>query len=291
METLGAVLTNRFQVLARYGREVALPVLRQERARADASVRALLRQARAALLRDESLVNDEARARLQRALERSRELRVVWQFRERVQAVWARSAASQKERLEALQEWCSQAEATGIEALAAFASRLRGYALRPLRITSYNVCYTKLLRPLSRRPSRWVAMPRRVVSTSGSSGMVCVSGARELQEVGGAGSGQMVGESVVGAGEAQLPVVLLHDEADRLREIRQLNLGTGALGQLLRPGDGEAVGGGALQQVAVDVVDLGRCEVIHALCFRRRPGNVITSYSIHYTKLYDRSVF
>ncbi len=132
VETLGAVLTNRFQVLARYGREVALPVLRQERARADASVRALLRQARAALLRDESLVNDEARARLQRALERSRELRVVWQFRERLQAVWARSAASQKERLEALQEWCSQAEATGIEALAAFASRLRGYALRPL---------------------------------------------------------------------------------------------------------------------------------------------------------------
>ena len=129
VDTLGAVLSNRFQVLARYGREVALPVLRQEMAQADASVCGRLRQARAALVRDDSLVNEEARRRLQAALERSGELKVVYQFRERLQAVWNRSAASQKERLEALQEWCAQAEATGIQALQRFAARLRGYSL------------------------------------------------------------------------------------------------------------------------------------------------------------------
>jgi len=129
VDTLGAVLSNRFQVLARYGREVALPVLRQEMAQADASVRGRLRQARAALVRDDSLVNEEARRRLQAALERSGELKVVYQFRERLQAVWNRSAASQKERLEALQEWCAQAETTGIQALQRFAARLRGYSL------------------------------------------------------------------------------------------------------------------------------------------------------------------
>lgn len=129
VDTLGAVLSNRFQVLARYGREVALPVLRQEMAQADASVRGRLRQARAALVRDDSLVNEEARRRLQAALERSGELKVVYQFRERLQAVWNRSAASQKERLEALQEWCAQAEMTGIQALQRFAARLRGYSL------------------------------------------------------------------------------------------------------------------------------------------------------------------
>lgn len=129
VDTLGAVLSNRFQVLARYGREVALPVLRQEMAQADASVRGRLRQARAALVRDDSLVSEEARRRLQAVLERSGELKVVYQFRERLQAVWNRSAASQKERLEALQEWCAQAEATGIQALQRFAARLRGYSL------------------------------------------------------------------------------------------------------------------------------------------------------------------
>jgi len=129
VDTLGAVLSNRFQVLARYGREVALPVLREEMAQADASVRGKLRQARAALVRDDSLVSEEARRRLQAVLERSGELKVVYQFRERLQAVWNRSAASQKERLEALQEWCAQAEATGIQALQRFAARLRGYSL------------------------------------------------------------------------------------------------------------------------------------------------------------------
>jgi stearoyl-CoA desaturase (delta-9 desaturase) len=129
VDTLGAVLSNRFQVLARYGREVALPVLREEMAQADASVRGRLRQARAALVRDDSLVSEEARRRLQAVLERSGELKVVYQFRERLQAVWNRSAASQKERLEALQEWCAQAEATGIQALQRFAARLRGYSL------------------------------------------------------------------------------------------------------------------------------------------------------------------
>ena len=52
---------------------------------------------------------------------------MVYQFRENLQAIWGRSTASQKELLDALQEWCQQAEATGIDVLRHFSARLKTY--------------------------------------------------------------------------------------------------------------------------------------------------------------------
>jgi stearoyl-CoA desaturase (delta-9 desaturase) len=60
-------------------------------------------------------------------LENFHSLRVVYQFRIALQDIWSRRTANQKELIEALQEWCRQAEATGIEALNRFASHLKTY--------------------------------------------------------------------------------------------------------------------------------------------------------------------
>ena len=65
--------------------------------------------------------------RLARVLDNFQSLRIVYQFRLKLQAIWSRSTASQKELLDALQEWCQQAEATGIETLLQFATRLKMY--------------------------------------------------------------------------------------------------------------------------------------------------------------------
>jgi stearoyl-CoA desaturase (delta-9 desaturase) len=54
----------------------------------------------------------------------------VYQFREGLQAIWSRSATSHENLLQALQEWCQQAEATRVEALQQFARRLKGYSLQ-----------------------------------------------------------------------------------------------------------------------------------------------------------------
>ncbi|MEJ2645748.1 MAG: transposase [Gammaproteobacteria bacterium] len=51
-------------------------------------------------------------------------------YRQALQDIWARSAASHEHLRHALQEWCVQAEATGIQALERFARRLRGYSLQ-----------------------------------------------------------------------------------------------------------------------------------------------------------------
>jgi len=58
-------------------------------------------------------------------------LQVVYEFRQRLQALWLEKTASQESLLAALQEWCNQAEATGIKALEEFSQSLRGYTLQP----------------------------------------------------------------------------------------------------------------------------------------------------------------
>jgi len=130
LDTLRAVLFHRLHVMARYARLVTMPVLRQELERADESCRSVLKRARAALVREPSLVGDKDRARLQSALSASEALSVVYDFRQRLQAVWNRTASEKEQMLAALQEWCSQAEASGIKALQDFARSLRGYSLK-----------------------------------------------------------------------------------------------------------------------------------------------------------------
>ncbi|MGA7801648.1 MAG: fatty acid desaturase [Gammaproteobacteria bacterium] len=130
IETVRAVILSRFHVMAHFAREVMLPVLREELRRADASCRRMLKQGRRPLVREASMMDDNARDRLDLALAVSQRLRTVYQYRQALQDIWARSAASHENLCHALQEWCAQAEATGIQALEAFAHRLRGYSLQ-----------------------------------------------------------------------------------------------------------------------------------------------------------------
>jgi stearoyl-CoA desaturase (delta-9 desaturase) len=130
MDTLRAVVTGRMYVLAAYAREVILPVLREEARRTDASARRLLRRARGVLVRETTLLDASGQRQLDGVLGASEILATVYQFRLRLQAVWSRTAASHEHLLEALQRWCQEAEATGIEALQEFAASLRGYTLK-----------------------------------------------------------------------------------------------------------------------------------------------------------------
>ena len=52
-------------------------------------------------------------------------------MKEKLAEIWKRSATTQETLVHALQEWCHEAEATGIEALKGFAKKLRTYRLAP----------------------------------------------------------------------------------------------------------------------------------------------------------------
>ncbi|SRR5579883_110898 len=127
IETLKAIITNRFYVMARYSKDVIMPVLRAERQRASDAGGAMLSRIRKLLVRDTSLVDSSKKQQLETVLQTHQLLNVVYQYRLKLQNIWARSTASQKELVEALQEWCRQAEATGIEALREFVKHLKTY--------------------------------------------------------------------------------------------------------------------------------------------------------------------
>jgi stearoyl-CoA desaturase (delta-9 desaturase) len=126
-ETLKAVITYRFQVMSRYSRDVVLPALREEKKRAGKASRALLRRAKTVLVRETTMMKASQKLRLAAVLDNFQSLRIIYHFRIALQDIWGRSTASQKELIEALQEWCQQAEATGIEALRRFSCLLKTY--------------------------------------------------------------------------------------------------------------------------------------------------------------------
>ncbi len=126
-ETLKAVVGNRLHVMADYGRMVVKRVHREEVRKAGADVRPQLKPVRRLLLRADERLNDSERGTLHDALRHSQALEVVYGFRQRLQEIYEQRAASRENLLKLLQDWCQQAETTGIQALHDFAQMLRGY--------------------------------------------------------------------------------------------------------------------------------------------------------------------
>lgn len=129
LDTLRALMQNRFQVMARYRREVISPVLREELARAEQHTRSFLRRAGNLLHRDDTLITPIARERLSRLTADNDTLQQIYQLRLQLQDIWSRTSHNSHEMLDALRDWCQQAEASGVQALAEFAGKLRAYTL------------------------------------------------------------------------------------------------------------------------------------------------------------------
>ena len=133
MDSVRALLNNRFQVMAQYRRMVIKPLVKAERERLDSSMQRLLKRAKKLLWRETGLLKPWHQERLNTMLAQSSTLALVYQKRLELQDIWNRTSHSGQERLQALREWCQQAEATGIQALQEFAHSLRTYTLQPAR--------------------------------------------------------------------------------------------------------------------------------------------------------------
>ena len=128
MDTVKAVVVHRMYILANYAREVIQPVADAELCHSERHCRRLARQARKLLVRDEASMDAGSRERLENLLNRSQVLATVHRSRQQLQQVWDRTASSQEALLGALQQWCRDAENSGIQALQDFARSLRSYA-------------------------------------------------------------------------------------------------------------------------------------------------------------------
>jgi len=127
MDTVKAVITNRFNVMAHYAKEVVHPVFHELREKSAHGKEQLTNRIKKLLTRHESLVCPNSQQQLQTVLNNNGPLQVVYDFHQRLQAIWSKTTATQKELLDALQEWCHHAEATGINVLQKFAEKIRTY--------------------------------------------------------------------------------------------------------------------------------------------------------------------
>jgi len=126
LATLQALFTNRLHVLRDYTLRVVLPVCRELARREPRG--AIPASALRLITRHPALLAEDGRRVLQDLLARYEALRLVVEFRDRLQQLWNEAAANQTRALADLREWCAQAEASGIRALRDFARRVCAYA-------------------------------------------------------------------------------------------------------------------------------------------------------------------
>lgn len=129
IDTVKAVIANRFQVMSNYYKAVIRPILKYEKNNSIKTKedKKLFQRAGSLLRREDRLLTVKAKTRLQRLLEAREQLRVVYSYKQSLQAVWLKTASSQKELIDALQNWCRQAEESGLDVLRQFALQLKGY--------------------------------------------------------------------------------------------------------------------------------------------------------------------
>ena len=130
-ETVHAVITHRYDVLARYGRS-----LKQTCAQEIAHLKTRAVHVDHATIKrwlhvDEQTLPAPERARMHEVRKNSKVLDTIYSMRQELIALWQRSSASREQLVHQLEDWCHRAEASGIAALREFSHRLRRYQLAP----------------------------------------------------------------------------------------------------------------------------------------------------------------
>jgi stearoyl-CoA desaturase (delta-9 desaturase) len=130
METLQAVITNRYDVMAKYTKSLRrawrdeLDQLR-EKALFEAG---FLKSAKKLLQREPSKLEAPQKQQLSELLAHSSALKTMHEMRVELGFIWERSTVSREQLVQQLQDWCVRAEASGIQTLHDFSRRLRSYA-------------------------------------------------------------------------------------------------------------------------------------------------------------------
>jgi len=125
LETLQAILTHRYAVLAGFTRSLRRTVKHEV---ASLKVARLPAAVRRWLQRDAESLPEKDHAVLRQALMSSAVLQTVYSMRQELVALVVRTNASREQLLQQLEDWCRRAEESGIAALQDFSRQLRSYA-------------------------------------------------------------------------------------------------------------------------------------------------------------------
>ncbi|MBS0497738.1 MAG: fatty acid desaturase [Gammaproteobacteria bacterium] len=129
-DTLQAVISHRYEVLAKYTKSLKATFanemihLKEAAAQYGVDNTTLKRW----ILADSKTLQEHEREKLNQVLSNAKTLDKVYTMREELAEIWQRSTASTEELVKQLEDWCRRAEESGIEVLRTFSQRLRCYA-------------------------------------------------------------------------------------------------------------------------------------------------------------------
>ncbi len=128
LATLQAVVTHRYEVLAKYAKSLRTTCADEMRSLRASAVNVDFEALKRWLHNDTSALPQNELEQRERVLKANTRLATVYTMRDELAALWQRSTASKEQLVHQLEDWCRRAEASGIEALQAFSRRLRCYA-------------------------------------------------------------------------------------------------------------------------------------------------------------------
>ncbi len=130
VETLQAVIANRYDVMAKYAKSLKKEwseEFQQLREKAQLE-KSFLKSAKKALQREPAKLEATQLQTLRELFDHSSALKTMHDMRVELNAIWERSSATREQLVAQLQDWCARAEASGIKTLQEFSLRLRTYA-------------------------------------------------------------------------------------------------------------------------------------------------------------------
>ncbi len=129
-ETLHAVITNRYDVMATYAKSLR-QAWRDEVVQLRKNTqfeKGFLANVQLLLQREPTQLEALQKQELLRLFAHSKALKTMHDMRLELNAIWDRSSATREQLVAQLQDWCARAEASGIKTLQEFSLRLRTYA-------------------------------------------------------------------------------------------------------------------------------------------------------------------
>ena len=129
-QTLQAVITHRYEVLASYAKSLKRIYAEEvgklkQLSPGDA---AILVRFKRWLMRDHQWMSESIRTSFASALSKSTPLATTYYMRQELAGLWQRSSESREQLVKRLEDWCRSAEQSGITPLVEFSHRLRRYA-------------------------------------------------------------------------------------------------------------------------------------------------------------------
>ena len=129
LETLHAVITNRYEVMTKYAISLKKTYSREiADIKLQASDKLDIKRIKHWLHLDEGDLSEQQKAKLGVVIHASPILHTAYTLRQELAAIWQRSTTSKEHLVKQLEDWCHRAENSGISALQEFSQRLRCYA-------------------------------------------------------------------------------------------------------------------------------------------------------------------